>query len=53
MQVQLRILRYDPQRDRKPHWESYVVEAGPIRQIPERRFAFHARPGFRVDEAEL
>ena len=33
MQVQLRILRYDPQRDRKPHWESYVVEAGPMDRV--------------------
>ncbi|MBA2275910.1 MAG: succinate dehydrogenase iron-sulfur subunit [Chloroflexi bacterium] len=30
MQVELRILRYDPERDRKPHWESYTVESGPM-----------------------
>jgi succinate dehydrogenase / fumarate reductase iron-sulfur subunit len=29
MQVDLRILRYDPERDSAPHWESYVVEADP------------------------
>ena len=29
MQVQLRILRYDPERDPKPHWEQYTVEAEP------------------------
>ncbi len=29
MQVQLRILRYDPERDQKPHWEQYTVEADP------------------------
>ena len=29
MQVQLRILRYDPERDQKPHWEQYTVEAEP------------------------
>jgi len=33
MQVQLRILRYDPERDRKPHWESYRVEAGPMDRV--------------------
>ena len=30
MQVQLRILRFDPERDKKPHWENYTVEAGPM-----------------------
>lgn len=29
MQVDLKILRYDPERDVKPHWESYRVEADP------------------------
>ena len=29
MQIDLRILRFDPERDKKPHWESYVVEADP------------------------
>ena len=29
MQVELRILRYDPERDEKPHWEAYTVEADP------------------------
>ncbi len=29
MQVQLRILRYDPERDQKPHWEQYTVETDP------------------------
>lgn len=29
MQVQLTILRYDPERDQKPHWERYTVEAEP------------------------
>ncbi len=27
MQIELRILRYDPERDAKPHWQSYMVEA--------------------------
>jgi succinate dehydrogenase / fumarate reductase iron-sulfur subunit len=29
MQVDLRILRYDPERDERPHWEAYVVESDP------------------------
>ena len=29
MQVDLRILRYDPERDEKAHWEAYTVEADP------------------------
>ena len=29
MQVDLRILRYDPERDTKPHWEEYHVESDP------------------------
>jgi succinate dehydrogenase / fumarate reductase iron-sulfur subunit len=29
MQIELRILRYDPERDAKPHWASYDVEADP------------------------
>jgi len=29
MQVQLKILRYDPERDQRPHWEQYAVEAEP------------------------
>lgn len=27
MEVQLRVLRYDPERDPAPHWEEYTVEA--------------------------
>ena len=33
MQVELRILRYDPERDRKPHWETYGVESGPMDRV--------------------
>jgi len=33
MQVDLRILRYDPERDKKPHWESYTVESGPMDRV--------------------
>ena len=29
MQVDLRILRFDPERDQKPHWEAYQVECDP------------------------
>ncbi|HEX5590746.1 MAG TPA: succinate dehydrogenase iron-sulfur subunit [Candidatus Limnocylindrales bacterium] len=29
MQIDLRILRYDPERDERPHWETYAVEADP------------------------
>ena len=29
MQIELRILRYDPERDAKPHWESYDMAADP------------------------
>ncbi len=33
MQVDLRILRYDPERDKKPHWESYAVESDPMDRV--------------------
>ncbi len=33
MKVDLRILRYDPERDTKPHWEAYHVEAGPMDRV--------------------
>jgi succinate dehydrogenase / fumarate reductase iron-sulfur subunit len=33
MQVELRITRYDPERDRKPHVETYQVEAGPMDRV--------------------
>jgi succinate dehydrogenase / fumarate reductase iron-sulfur subunit len=33
MQVDLRILRYDPERDKKPHWERYTVESGPMDRV--------------------
>jgi succinate dehydrogenase / fumarate reductase iron-sulfur subunit len=33
MQVELRILRYDPERDQKPHWEAYKVEAGAMDRV--------------------
>ncbi|CAN5783039.1 succinate dehydrogenase iron-sulfur subunit [soil metagenome] len=33
MQVDLNILRYDPERDKKPHWESYSVDSGPMDRV--------------------
>jgi succinate dehydrogenase / fumarate reductase iron-sulfur subunit len=33
MQVQVAILRYDPERDKTPHWESYSVESEPMDRV--------------------
>ncbi|HEX7400486.1 MAG TPA: succinate dehydrogenase iron-sulfur subunit, partial [Candidatus Limnocylindrales bacterium] len=33
MQVDLRILRFDPERDAAPHWESYRVDAEPMDRV--------------------
>ena len=33
MTVELRILRYDPEKDQKPHEERYTVEAGPMDRV--------------------
>ena len=33
MQVDLRILRFDPERDMKPHWERYQVQSGPMDRV--------------------
>jgi succinate dehydrogenase / fumarate reductase, iron-sulfur subunit len=33
MLVDLRILRFDPERDKKPHWERYRVESGPMDRV--------------------
>ncbi len=33
MQIELRILRYDPERDGSPHEASYQVEAGPMDRV--------------------
>jgi succinate dehydrogenase / fumarate reductase, iron-sulfur subunit len=33
MQVELRILRYDPERDTKPHEERYLVESQPMDRV--------------------
>ena len=29
MQIELKILRFDPERDSKPHWQTYAVDADP------------------------
>jgi succinate dehydrogenase / fumarate reductase iron-sulfur subunit len=31
--VELSVLRYDPERDEKPHWEEYAVQAGPMDRV--------------------
>jgi succinate dehydrogenase / fumarate reductase iron-sulfur subunit len=33
MSIELRILRFDPERDQKPHEERYTVEAGPMERV--------------------
>ncbi len=33
MKVDLRILRFDPERDPAPHWESYSLEAEPMDRV--------------------
>ncbi len=33
MKVDLRILRFDPERDSAPHWESYSLEAEPMDRV--------------------
>ncbi len=33
MQVELSILRYDPERDNKPHWDRYSVESEPMDRV--------------------
>ena len=33
MNVELRILRYDPERDPAPHWETYQVAVDPMDRV--------------------
>ncbi len=33
VRVDLRVLRFDPERDQKPHWERYGVRAGPMDRV--------------------
>src|SRR5450756_1807638 len=42
MQIELRILRFDPEKDSKPHVETYQVEAGPMDRVLDME-AFFAK----------
>jgi succinate dehydrogenase / fumarate reductase iron-sulfur subunit len=33
MQVELRVQRFDPERDHKPHWERYLVQSEPMDRV--------------------
>ncbi len=33
MDVQLRILRFDPEKDKAPHWETYQVDVDPMTRV--------------------
>jgi succinate dehydrogenase iron-sulfur subunit len=33
VQVDLTVLRFDPERDERPHWEEYTVRAGPMDRV--------------------
>jgi succinate dehydrogenase / fumarate reductase iron-sulfur subunit len=33
LRVELKVLRYDPERDEKPHWEKYNVESEPMDRV--------------------
>jgi succinate dehydrogenase / fumarate reductase, iron-sulfur subunit len=33
MQIDLRILRFDPERDKEPHWDRYAVESEPMDRV--------------------
>ena len=33
MQVKLRIFRYNPEQDKKPHYENYKIEAEPTDRV--------------------
>jgi len=33
MQVELRIQRFDPERDKKPHWDKFVVQSEPMDRV--------------------
>ena len=46
MQVDLRILRFDPERDKKPHWETLPRRVGA--DGPRARPAAHASSGSRT-----
>jgi len=33
MQVELRVQRFNPERDKEPHWERYIVESEPMDRV--------------------
>ena len=33
MQVELRVQRFDPERDERPHWEKYIVQSEPMDRV--------------------
>jgi len=33
LQIDLRVLRFDPERDAAPHWERYTVESEPMDRV--------------------
>ena len=33
MQVELRVQRFNPERDKEPHWEKYIVESEPMDRV--------------------
>ena len=33
MRVRLKVFRYDPERDEKPHYQTYEVEADPMERL--------------------
>ena len=33
MQVELRVQRFDPERDKEPHWEKYLVQSEPMDRV--------------------
>ncbi|GIW20393.1 MAG: succinate dehydrogenase iron-sulfur subunit [Chloroflexota bacterium] len=45
MQVDLRILRFDPEQDTRPHWERYKVEAEPTDRVLDLLHRGEVRPG--------
>ena len=46
MDVSIKILRYDPESDRKGHWENYVVDAEPEERILD---LLHKINGLKMD----
>jgi len=45
MRSTLRILRYDPEADQKPHWEEYTVEVEPTDRLLDALQQGQVEPG--------